>query len=114
MYRERPPRIIRDCTEGHELPNVIEGECTVVTPHKTNITLSHYTDSRSAGNAPRLANLIEFDENEIKPTSNEPNDEVSLAEVFPIITSEADEVLRTIDLEQPLEEQVPSRLHNDC
>ena len=97
------------CTDGHVLPE-FQGECTDVTPLKINSVLSNYSDSLSAGNASQLSNLIEFNEDEIEQKSNEPNDEVSLAEAFPIITSEANEVTKTINPEQPLEEQEPSRL----
>ena len=72
--------------------------------------LSNYTNSLSAGNTSQLSNLIEFNKNVLEQQTNDSTDEASLTEAFPIITSEANKVMTTIDPEQLLEEQEPSRL----
>jgi len=107
---------------GRQSTASIEENTIVVSP-KNNIMFTISNESLSTGNAPQLEPLIDFASDEVPPNNNVvdkyysktivSNDDISLpdeVDAFPIVVSEEEEKMQTIDPDNLREEQDASRL----
>ena len=83
-------------------------DCLEVASIKNKNAVNYY-DSRRTGNASQLHPLVEFEENELQKIELTEDDSVIGLEAYPILVEEDHEVMKTIDPEQPVQEQDPSR-----
>jgi len=87
---------------------VINEDCLEVASLKNKNAVNYY-DSCRTGNAPQLHHFIEFEENELQNVDPTDDDSVVGLEAYPILVEEDHEVMKTIDPDQPVQEQDPSR-----
>ena len=83
-------------------------DCLEVASIKNKNAVNYY-DSRRTGNASQLHHFVEFEENELQNLDPTDDDSVVGLEAYPILVEEDHEVMKTIDPDQPVQEQDPSR-----